>query len=50
MIGCSSIAVTQVYLHFRQEEIKEKHTACSPMEHFAPAPLPEKRRTLGGPA
>lgn len=47
ILGHSSIAITQVYLHLRQEEIKEKHTAFSPMDHFAPAPLPKKRRTLG---
>ena len=47
ILGHSSIAVAQVYLHLRQAEIKEKHTAASPMDHFAPARLPAKRRTLG---
>jgi integrase/recombinase XerD len=47
ILGHSSIAITQVYLHLRQEEIKEKHTAFSPMDHFMPAPLPKKRRSLG---
>jgi hypothetical protein len=40
----SSIAITQQYLHLRQEEIKAKHTQFSPMDHFAPTPLPKKRR------
>ena len=44
ILGHSSIAVTQVYLHLRHEEIKEKHTAASPMDHLAPSPLPTKRR------
>jgi site-specific recombinase XerD len=46
VLGHSSIAITQPYLHLRQEEIKEKHTLFSPMDHFAPTPLPKKRRFL----
>lgn len=46
ILGHASIAVTQVYLHLQQEEIKAKHAACSPMDHVATTPLPKKRRTL----
>lgn len=46
ILGHSSIAITQVYLHLRQDEIKDKHTAFSPMEHFAATSSPAKRRRL----
>jgi site-specific recombinase XerD len=46
VLGHSSIAITQQYLHLRHEEIKAKHTQFSPMDHFAPTPLPKKRRFL----
>lgn len=46
VLGHSSIAITQQYLHLRQTDIKEKHTRFAPMDHFAAAPLPKKRRFL----
>ena len=42
-----AIAVTQVSLHYRQAAIKEQHSAFPPMDRFAPALLPKRRRTLG---
>ncbi|MGI8475187.1 MAG: tyrosine-type recombinase/integrase [Thermomicrobiales bacterium] len=44
VLGHSSIAITQQYLHLRQEEIKEKHRQFSPMDQFAAMTSAPKRR------
>ena len=47
VLGHSSIAITQAYLHLRDEDIKAKHSATSPMEHFTATPASlAKRRML----
>ncbi|MDP9366784.1 MAG: tyrosine-type recombinase/integrase [Chloroflexota bacterium] len=46
VLGHSSIVITRAYLYLKDEDIKAKHAATSPIELCAPTPLPTAKRRL----